>query len=76
MEVFLGELFGGVAGGVDDADGCSLSKTGTAREFIQRVLVRAWGRRLGPVTTRVGWEVRSTSSTALLVGGRERERGL
>src|SRR5919202_5882470 len=37
-----------------------------AKELVQRVLVRAGGRRLGPVTTRVGWDVRSTSSMALL----------
>src|SRR5215210_8606446 len=37
-----------------------------AKELVQRVLVRACGSRLGPVTTRVGWDVRSTSSTALL----------
>src|SRR4028119_127234 len=34
---------------------------GTARELAQRALVRAWGRRRGPVTVRVGWAVSVTS---------------
>src|SRR5215203_2058635 len=49
-------------------------RIGTARELVQRALVRAWGRRRGPITTRVGSRVRSTSSIALLsvvVSGRE-----
>src|SRR5918992_6119010 len=37
----------------------------TARELVQRAFVRAWGRRRGPVTVRVGWVVFTTRSMML-----------